>query len=155
MTVATSNTPDTGWSQDTVFEQVKRAVKKPRKTRVKRFNELAHEPLTYFNQLDAFVNPAANYNSHTDGDGDELFGGSTWEFMSGRPGVRVLVDPGLDRDDAVRLLEKLTAWVREQHQPFAFRSKSRTYILPPLDEDAVLRRAAKHWRKDKGEDLPF
>lgn len=62
----------------------------------------------------------------TDKDGDSLWCTLTEELMSGGPSVRILITKGTIPQDAVRLLEKLVAWIKEYGD-----SPSYGWVEPP------------------------
>lgn len=70
------------------------------------------EPKEFY-QFDGFnyITGVMGYrDDYEDDDGDELYCGGTYELMHGAT-VRILITAGTSKEDAVRLLKKLTAWV--------------------------------------------
>ncbi len=85
----------------------------------------AREPKEFY-QFDGFNYPTGMMGyrgDHEDADGDELYCGRTYELMHGAT-VRILITPNTSKEDAVRLLKKLTAWI-EKGDPMAI-------TIPPI-----------------------
>ena len=51
---------------------------------------------------------------YPDNDGDCLLSRGTWELMTSCPEVRVLIPPNTKRNDAIRLLKKITKWLERE-----------------------------------------
>jgi hypothetical protein len=65
-----------------------------------------------FAQFDVFTNQGGGDDvMRPDDDGDCLFSGLTTELMTGLYAVRVLVTEGTPTSEALRALQKITAWV--------------------------------------------
>lgn len=66
-----------------------------------------------FWQWDGFNEQWGDNVTGHDEDGHQVFGSETYELMSGFPAVRVLVEPGTSKEDALALLSKITGRVKE------------------------------------------
>jgi hypothetical protein len=66
-----------------------------------------------FMQFDCFVNSEEDSFMKPDADGDCLFSGNTVELMTGNVDVRLLVVPGTNTSDVVRILDKFKAWIQK------------------------------------------
>jgi hypothetical protein len=60
-----------------------------------------------FRQFDVFTDALADCVMEPDEDGDCIFGGATYELMNGCWDVRCLINPKLNKADAVRSLRKV------------------------------------------------
>jgi hypothetical protein len=81
----------------------------------------ANKPITGFVQFDGFANVSGDSVTHPDEDGDAAMAAETHELMSGVSEVRVLIRHDVSKEDALRLLEKLTHFIETDFEDFRFR----------------------------------
>lgn len=96
---------------DTILEKV-RKQKIQKKELMEKYSK---KPVSSFIQFDGFTGEPfmdGNPVGRNDKDGDWLSGCITKELMSGIPDVRVLIPPRVSVEEALRLLKKISKWMK-------------------------------------------
>jgi hypothetical protein len=111
------------------------------KDKVALLEHYAHKDVMYFQQYDGWLNVTpGDCIVVADECGDALTGGWAWELRSGIP-VRIQILAGTPHKDAIRILKKMVAWIRQDG----------LYDRAPDMRPGEQAERALAWRKEIGE----
>ena len=85
--------------------------------KIEKLEHYAKRPLKEFIQFDAYIDGFGHF-PYCDEKGDAFFKSNTMELMYGWPTVRILVEPGTKKKDALRIIKKTMEWINEWEEPF-------------------------------------
>jgi hypothetical protein len=101
---------------------------------IAKMRKIAHyltRDLTEFRQFDGFCDVQEDSFMSRDVDGDDCWSSRTEELMTGIYNVRILITKGTTAKDAIRLINKLNAWLAREPEFLDFKDNSDTGGIAP------------------------